>query len=189
MGIPWMASPTSRPTPPPTHSAVLVVVPEAEQAVAQHRARWDGAAAWGVPAHVTVLYPFVDSRAARRVGPRAAGCGGKHRPAFDVAFRRTAGFGDDVLWLAPDPAGPFRDLTAAVVAAFADHPPYAGAFDGSTPHLTVGARRLGDVAALQRAERDCSASLPLQARVDRVHLFVGADAPDSWSVLHEVPLS
>ena len=40
-------------------SAVLVPVPEAERAVSRHRARLDGAAARGVPAHVTVLYPFV----------------------------------------------------------------------------------------------------------------------------------
>ena len=40
-------------------SAVLVPVPEAERAVGGHRDRLDRAAAWGVPAHVTVLYPFV----------------------------------------------------------------------------------------------------------------------------------
>jgi hypothetical protein len=40
-------------------SAVLVPVPEAERAVGGHRDRLDRAAAWGVPAHVTVPYPFV----------------------------------------------------------------------------------------------------------------------------------
>jgi hypothetical protein len=43
----------------PTQSAVLVPVPEAERAVSRHRARLDAAAALGVPAHVTVLFPFV----------------------------------------------------------------------------------------------------------------------------------
>jgi hypothetical protein len=42
----------------PTESALVVVVPEAEAAVNAHRRRLDPAAAWGVPAHVTVLYPF-----------------------------------------------------------------------------------------------------------------------------------
>lgn len=184
-----MSSSTSRPTPPPTQTAVLVLVPEAEPVVAQHRAHLDGASARGVPAHVTVLHPFVDpDQVDAQVLERLAAVVSTV-PAFDVVFRRTAWFSDDVLWLAPDPARPFRDLTAAVVAAFPDHPPYAGAFDGSTPHLTVGERRLGDVAALQRAERDVSASLPLHAHVDRVCLFAGADAPDSWSILHEVRLS
>lgn len=183
-----MSSPGSRPTPRPTQTAVLVIVPEVEPVVAQHRAHLDGAAGWGVPAHVTVLYPFVDpDQVDAQVLERLAAAVGTV-PAFDVAFRRTAWFDEDVLWLAPDPARPFRDLTDAVVAAFPDHPPYGGAYDGSTPHLTVGERRLGDVAALQRAERDVSASLPLQARVNRVHLLTGADAPNSWSVLQEVPL-
>ena len=40
-------------------SAVLVPGPEAEPVVGRHRARLDRAAVEGVPAHVTVLYPFV----------------------------------------------------------------------------------------------------------------------------------
>jgi hypothetical protein len=43
----------------PAESAVLVLLPEAEIAVASHRAELDAAAGLGVPAHVTVLYPFV----------------------------------------------------------------------------------------------------------------------------------
>ena len=42
-----------------TQSAVLVPVPAAERVVSRHRARLDAAAAAGVPAHVTVLFPFV----------------------------------------------------------------------------------------------------------------------------------
>ena len=184
-----MASHTSRPAPAPTQTAVLVLVPEAEPVVAQHRCHLDGAAGWGLPAHVTVLYPFVEPEQVGAQVLKRLAAAVSTVPAFDVAFRRTAWSSDDVLWLAPDPAGPFRDLTAAVVAAVPTHPPYAGAYDGSTPHLTVGDRRLADAAALQRAERDVSASLPLHARVDCIYLFAGADAPDSWSVLHEAPLS
>ena len=47
------------PAPMMAQSAVLVPVPEAERAVSRHRTRLDRAAAWGVPAHVTILYPFV----------------------------------------------------------------------------------------------------------------------------------
>jgi hypothetical protein len=42
-----------------SESAVLVPVPEAERVVSPHRSRLDRAAALGVPAHVTVLYPFM----------------------------------------------------------------------------------------------------------------------------------
>ena len=40
-------------------TALLVPVPAAEPAVGQHRARLDEAARDGVPAHITVLYPFL----------------------------------------------------------------------------------------------------------------------------------
>jgi 2'-5' RNA ligase superfamily len=33
----------------------------ADVLVGRHRRHLDAAAAWGVPAHVTVLYPFVES--------------------------------------------------------------------------------------------------------------------------------
>ena len=42
-----------------TETAVLVLVPEAERAAAGHRAHLDMAASWGVPAHLSVVYPFV----------------------------------------------------------------------------------------------------------------------------------
>jgi hypothetical protein len=42
--------------PAPTETAVIVAVPKAEPVVSEHRQQLDVA---GVPAHVTVLYPFV----------------------------------------------------------------------------------------------------------------------------------
>jgi 2'-5' RNA ligase len=167
---------------------VLALVPAADPVVGPHREHLDRAAAWGVPAHLTVIYPFVppdevDDQLLARLGGAVAAV-----PAFDVVFRRTAWFGQDVLWLAPDPAQPFRDLTAAVLAAFPDHPPYGGAFDGSAPHLTVGERRFGDLAALLHAETAVGAQLPLTARVDRIQLLAGSEAPGSWAVIRELPL-
>lgn len=40
-------------------TALLLRVPGAESAVGRHRGRLDRAAADGIPAHVTVLHPFV----------------------------------------------------------------------------------------------------------------------------------
>ena len=42
-------------------TALVVKVPEAEPVVGRWRDRFDPSAARGVPAHVTVLYPFLDS--------------------------------------------------------------------------------------------------------------------------------
>lgn len=176
--------------PPPEKTALIVPVMAAEPAVGQHRRHLDGAAAWGVPPHVTVLYPFVEPTLAHqpetldaiREAVRVV-------PAFDCSFRETSWFGQEVLWLAPDPAQPFRDLTAGIFKAFPDHPPYAGAHDGSAPHLTVGERRLADLSALAQAERKVSAHLPCSARIDTVLLIEGAAAPRSWRVVQEFPLA
>ena len=116
-----------------THTALIIAVAPAEPVVGGLRARLDPSASWGVPAHITVLYPFllpdgVDERVRAVLGEVVAAV-----PAFDLALTRTAWFGDSVLWLAPEPAGPLRDLTAAVAARFPQAPPYGGAFADVVP--------------------------------------------------------
>jgi hypothetical protein len=46
--------------PQPSETAVIVPMPAMEPLVEPHRRHLDRAAAWGVPAHVTVLYPFIE---------------------------------------------------------------------------------------------------------------------------------
>jgi hypothetical protein len=82
-----------------------------------------------------------------------------------------------------------QDLTTDIFKAFPDYPPYAGAHDGSAPHLTVGERRLADLSALTQAEQKVSAHLPCFARIDTVLLIEGAAAPQSWRVIQEFPLA
>jgi len=45
------------------------------------------------------------------------------------------------MWLDPEPALPFRDLTNAVWRMFPQHPPYGGAHPDLIPHLTLAERR------------------------------------------------
>jgi hypothetical protein len=45
--------------PPPTQTAVIAPVPAADSLVDEHRRHLDVAASWGVPAYVSVLYPYV----------------------------------------------------------------------------------------------------------------------------------
>jgi 2'-5' RNA ligase len=174
--------------PAPTQTAVIAAVPAVEPLVGRHRRTLDVAAAWGVPAHVTVLYPFVDPAAVDEYLVATLAAAVRSVAAFDCRFARTAWFGDDVVYLEPEPAQPFRDLTAAVWAAFPQHPPYGGAYEDVVPHLTVGERRLADVAALQAAERDVQQGLPAATRIEEVLLIAGTAAPASWRVLHRLPL-
>jgi 2'-5' RNA ligase superfamily len=172
-----------------TETAVLVAVPEVEAAVARHRTRLDSAASRGVPAHVTVLYPFVHPDELDDVVRERLAGAVLSVPAFGCLFARTAWFAEDLLWLAPEPDDPFRRLTDAVFRAFPECPPYAGAHgDAPDPHLTIGDLTLGTVADLKAAEADVRTNLPLYARVDHVLLMAGAPSPDSWHVVGDFPL-
>jgi 2'-5' RNA ligase len=167
---------------------VIVPVPAADPLVDRHRRHLDAAASWGVPAHISVLYPFVEPAEVddQVIAALAAAIGSV--AAFDCCFERTGWFGEEGVWLDPEPAGWFRDLTKAVWSAFPDHAPYGGAHDDVIPHLTIAERRLGDLAAVQAAERAVQTGLPLSTRIERVLLIAGTQARSSWRILHELPL-
>ena len=173
-------------------SALLVAVPEAEPAVRKHRARLDSSARDGVPAHLTVLYPFlqpasIDDAVLASLRQLFAGFA-----PFDVTLDRVSWFGEDVLWLAPRDDGPFRALTGAAFAAFPGCPPYGGAYADVIPHLTIGDK--GDLADRRAAAQAVSRCLPVEARVTEVTLMSGpapgglGNPPGQWRTLTAFPL-
>jgi 2'-5' RNA ligase len=174
-------------TGPVVASALIVEVPEAEPLVGTWRAIHDPSAAVDVPAHVTVLFPFVepdalDGRVEATVRDLAA-----HHPAFDVAFVRVGG-SDGVVWLTAEPEAPFRSLTESAWARFPEHPPYGGQFDDVIPHLTIGQGEPGAMDTLREVvERELAGSLPLHVRVDALSLFVSAEG--HWSRTARFPLA
>jgi 2'-5' RNA ligase len=169
-------------------SAILVPVPEAGPVVERLRARLDRSASRGVPAHVTVLYPFVPPQQITAAVIEMAAAAVKSVPGFGCRFAGTDWFGEDVLWLAPEPAGPFRALTAAVHAAFPQYPPFGGAFADVIPHLTVGDRPEGGISALHAAQAQVLPMLPVRTHVSCAWLMTGTRAPASWQRLAAFPL-
>ena len=169
-------------------TGLVVVVPEAEAVVGPLRARLDMHAALGVPAHVTVLFPFVPAAELDdRLLGRLAGVLAVARP-FDYSFLSTGWFGDDVVWLGPDDPVPFQQLTARVVNAFPAHPPFAGAFgDDVVPHLTIGHRH--PRAELVDAERTVLPRLPVTGRAQEVVLLTEDARGGRWSAAARFPLS
>lgn len=118
--------------------ALIVAIPEAEPVVARLRLAHDAVAAQGVPAHVTVLFPFVPRESLTGEVRQAIADVFSEIPAFDYRFRRAARFGDTTVYLVPEPADGFLGLTDATHARWPEHPPYGGVFDVVIPHLTVG---------------------------------------------------
>ncbi|MDC2954302.1 2'-5' RNA ligase family protein [Streptomyces gilvifuscus] len=152
----------------PGQTALVVPVPEAEPAVRTWRERYDPAARAGVPAHVTVLFPFLH---ASLVGHGTCAVldeiFGRHR-SFEVRFEACGRF-PGLLYLAPDPELPFRRLTEAVVDRWPEVPPYGGKYEAH-PHLTVAQGQ--DDAVLDEIETGLRAALPFTARVPTVDLVV-----------------
>ena len=169
-----------------TETAVIVDVPAAEDVVGVHRARWDSSAGWGVPAHVTVLHPFVPPEQVDEAVILALASAVARVPRFTATWRASGWFGEEVLWLAPEPEDAFRALTTAVSQAFPDYPPYGGAFADVVPHLTVGDG--GTPEELGEAERQILPRLPLSMEVTSAALWRGTERPGSWQPVALLPL-
>lgn len=133
------------------------------------RERFDPSAQAGVPAHVTVLFPFLDeSRTDEPVHSALADIVGSH-PAFDLRFERCGRF-PEVLYLAPDPDTHLRQLTGAITDRWPEAPPYEGRFAEILPHLTVAHGQ--EEAVMEEIEADLARRLPFASRISSVELMV-----------------
>ena len=103
-------------------SALIVEVPEAEPLVADWRARHDWSAQHGVPAHITLLFPFVPVEHLDEAFLEELSRLFADEAAFSFALPRVARF-PEVAWLAPEPDEPFRALTALIYARYPDYRP------------------------------------------------------------------
>lgn len=167
----------------PAETALLLVCPEAEPVVAQLRKRHDPAAQDGVPAHVTVLFPFKPLDAIEEDDHRRLESIFAAAAPFTLTGSRTGWFGERVLYVAPDDPEPVLELVAEVAAEFPEYPPYGGLFDEVVPHLTIGHDH--PIEDLRAAEDEARRRLPFTQHVDRVELWTGPvvagrDEPARW---------
>jgi 2'-5' RNA ligase len=142
-------------------------------------------AAAGVPAHVTLLYPFVEPTALDRgVRERVATIAARHRP-FDYRQTSMAEWPDTV-YVAVAPTRPFIRLQAELQAAFPDHPIYGrgGDFD-FVPHVTIAE---GPALEARGLRSDVAwGALPRPARATAVEV-IAARAGGRWRLVWRIPL-
>lgn len=157
-------------------SALIVAVPEAEPLVYEWRFRHDNASL-GIPAHVTLLFPFVPVEEVDDALVGELGNVFAEQVAFDFSLPRVARFADHA-WLAPEPSEPFKRLTALIYDRYPDYPPYEGIHEEVVPHLTVagGGEELQD-----EVDAALTPYLPIAARADEVTLLL-EDADGYWRV-------
>lgn len=169
-------------------SALVCVIDDPDPAVERLRRDHDPHAALGVPAHVTCVVPFVPpplitADVIETLHGITAGF-----DAFTVGFPDVGEF-PGVVWLRPEPDGPLRALTRALVAAFPEYPPYEGAFDDPQPHLTVGMDLDPVETATLRARVDSEVTphLPFHTTVAALSLLTLDDA-GRWHEELRLPL-
>lgn len=164
-------------------SAILVPVPEAEDLVGAYRLEHDPVAAAGVPAHITLLVPWLPLEEIDRDALGELESQLLSVRSFSFRLDAVGWFGRSVLWLAPEPSGPFVRLTWQLAEHFAT-PPWDDEFDEVIPHLTVG--HASDGVELAPIAAALERRLPLECEAKEVWVMVGDGI--RWHVRHQIPL-
>ena len=167
-------------------SVLFASVPEAEQAISSLRQRYDPVARVGVPAHITLLYPFMPpSKITTPIVDRITHA--LHRfSAFEFKLQRIIKL-PKTLYLEPEPSEPFVRLTNALAQEFPDYPPDGGKYAGVLPHVTVAN---GSASLAIEAEAELTPIMhqrgPIFAVCRAVDLFENSSG--HWKPLHSFAL-
>jgi 2'-5' RNA ligase len=162
-------------------TALIVPAPDAEPLVGGFRARHSADARAGVPAHLTIMFPFLEPAAVSDDVLRALEDVFAAEPAFDYTLVAVREFKDGgVLYLAPEPAAPFLRLTERIAGRFGVKP-YGGAYLEAIPHLTVGEDIPSD--ERERVAGALTRALPLPAHATQAWLMVGR-TDRTWTRSH-----
>lgn len=156
-------------------TAVIVPVPEVEELVGRWRSVYDRSAIGGVPAHITLLVPFVPVSEFGDALPRLeAVLADVVRVPFSFGH---VGVFPQVSWLAPEPASLFVDLTRRLMDAFPGCVPYGGAHRAILPHLTVidGTRIDASADVHLSFIREADGALPITAELAEVQVLAEED--------------
>jgi 2'-5' RNA ligase len=146
--------------------------------------QYDAAARLGVPAHITLLYPFRPAHAV--VDPIKTlkdVCGSIE--AFSFSFTEVRRF-PATAYLHPDKSEAFAQITRTLVETWPDCQPYDGAFSEIIPHLTVADRV--DDETLRAVEESLLSELPITCVAREVWLLT-SDQAGVWSKKAFFPLA
>jgi 2'-5' RNA ligase len=151
--------------------AIIVPVPEAESLVGDWRTQYDPSAVRGVPAHVTLLFPFLAADAVGEDGLAFLADLFATTPRPDARLVEVRQF-PGVLYLAPEPANWFVALTNALSARFGLLP-YGGVHENITPHLTIA--QSAAPAILAEIAAQAAPALPITFAANEVWLMEQRD--------------
>ncbi|TCV93182.1 2'-5' RNA ligase [Luteibacter rhizovicinus] len=162
-----------------SRTLLALLIPEAEPLVDELRQRYDPAARRGLGAHVTLVYPFLDSEAitADVMASLRHVVAGYEALRFRLERVRTF---PSTIWLAPTPAEPIQALAASIEEAFPVRPSARQSFPEFVPHITAArnvSRELSSITGVLQERLDrlgpvachCSAVALMESRDRRWH--------------------
>ncbi|NYF98137.1 2'-5' RNA ligase family protein [Janibacter cremeus] len=169
------------------HTVLQLPVPALEDWVRERTRGYDAGFVSADPrfghAHVTALSPFAPAPSATdlaEVGRIAAAT-----PSMPTRLVDLGQFPNGVIHLRPEPDGPLRALTEALVASFPHFPPYEGRFGRRVdPHLTLDAA--SPTVSLESTRRLLGDVVPVTCTLTRLQLAWWESG--RCHVMHEWPL-
>jgi 2'-5' RNA ligase len=165
-------------------SALIIPIPEVEPIVGPLRLQHDRAALLGVPAHVTLMYPFRPADAAiGEIDKLRKLCASIE--AFSFSFIEVRRF-PTTAYLHPDKSERFVQITKTLMELWPDCRPYGGAFADIIPHLTVADKVNSEIQS--RVEEALAGQLPLPC-VAREVCLITSDSSGMWSAAARLPLA
>jgi 2'-5' RNA ligase superfamily protein len=150
-------------------TGLVIPVPAADALLTFVATRHPGTVREGVPAHVSLLYPFISAAELdEQVTDALSELVVAHEPMpveFVECYRR-GGF----VALRPDPIEGLTELTKKIRDRWPDIVPYEGVYGNVEPHVTVAMRASEQRAAM--IEHEVTEQLPISAELREMWLVV-----------------
>ena len=161
-------------------TGLIIPVPAFESFIRHHRTLNSAVSPEGVPAHLTLLYPFLPPMGCKESHAEVASFFTEIEP-FDFQLTKVGWFAERVVFLAPEDPQPFIELTEKLIDRWSVCIPYGGRHGGAhVPHLTLGIEGTPEErASLAEAAEQL---LPVQCVADQAWLMIGTPRPAQWQI-------
>lgn len=179
-GVQNVAAENSGVGPSEVETGLIIPVPAFESFILRHRTLNGAVSPAGVPAHLTLLYPFLPPDGCEEAHAEVAAFFADVEP-FEFELTEVGWFDDRVVFVAPNDPAPFVALTERLVGHWTQCVPYGGRHGGAhVPHLTLGIEGTPEeMAGLAEAAAQL---LPMTCVADQAWLMIGTPRPARWDV-------
>ena len=169
-----------------SQTALIITVPEAEQLVTETRDKYDPASMFGVPAHISLLYPFMPPAKVDDLVLQKLESLFSNLVSFSYRLDSIQAF-PETLYIAPEPTSEFVRMIQAIARAFPEYPPYGDEHESIVPHMTIAFRHRRKWRRIkEKLEPALETGAGFTALCDRITLIENSSG--MWRDMHEFPL-